>query len=199
MQRPDPRESKGAATRRRILTALEEAIEELGYERVTIAEVTRRADVTRPAFYFHFESLGAAFSSLMERLFDQFTGVATGWYEHGSADESAAFRAGMAATVDLWRAHSQVMDAVVRAAAADPAARRVLDGWIDAYVERALPVVRADATMLGDATDRITRLLVETTFDAMGRDVRAIVGGSPPDRDLADSLSLIWTRSIYLR
>jgi AcrR family transcriptional regulator len=196
MQRKEPRASKGDLTRSRILEALEAVLHELPYEQVSIAEVTRRAQVTRPAFYFHFESLGTAVSSLMERLFDEFTGVAGDWYDHAGPSQVANLRRGLDQTVTLWRTHAVVMDAMMRAAGADPTARRVLDGWIEEFLRRALPVVRDDAPDPADA-DRIARFLVEMTFDAMARDVRRIVEAGKPDRHLAGTLTTIWARTLY--
>jgi len=197
MQRKEPRATKGDLTRSRILEALETALHELPYEQVSIAELTRRANVTRPAFYFHFESLGTAISSLMERLFEEFTAVAGDWYDHAGSSQPANLRRGLDQTVSLWRKHAVVLDAMMRAGGADPTARRVLDGWVDAFLQRALPVVRADAPHLGADADRIARFLVEMTFDAMARDVRRIVETGRPESHLNDTLTTVWARTLY--
>lgn len=195
-----PSASKGELTRLRILEALSELLGEMTYDDLTIAEVTRRAAVTRPAFYFHFDSLGAAVSSLLEGLFDEFVATAGVWYDHrlrAPDHPDDAFRQGMTGTVALWRRHARVMDAISRAAATDVAARRVLDGWISVFADKALPVAREDATHLGESVERVTRLLVLSTFDAMGRDVRSIAAGDRPDPDLADTVSRVWIRTLY--
>jgi TetR/AcrR family transcriptional regulator, ethionamide resistance regulator len=189
--------TKGDRTRSRILATLEALLADVPYEQVTIAEVTRRAQVTRPAFYFHFDSLGSALSSLMERLFDEFTAVAGDWYLHSGADQPASLRAGMADTVRLWRQHAVVMDAMMRAAGSDEPAQRVLDEWIAAFASRAIPVIRADARELTDRADKIGALLVAMTFDAMRRDVRQIVGTGTVDDDLADTIATVWIRTLY--
>jgi AcrR family transcriptional regulator len=179
------------------LDALATHLEEVPYDEVSIAAVTRRANVTRPAFYFHFDSLGAAISSLMEQHFDEFTAVAGDWYTHQGADQPANVRAGMAQTVAIWRTHAVAMDAMMRAAATDASAARILEEWIAAYNSRALPVVRADGRDLGKRADRICSLLVAMTFDAMRRDVRRVVTTGEVDPDVADTISAIWIRTIY--
>lgn len=190
-------QTKGDRTRTRILEVLETLLAEAPYEQVTIAEVTRRADVTRPAFYFHFDTLGAAVSSLMERLFEDFAALAGDWYAHAGRSQPANLRKGMTDTVALWRRNAVVMDAMMRAAASDDAASRILDEWIDAFTSRAIPVVRADARGLEVAPDAVARMLVAMTFDAMRREVRRIVATGSVDDDLADTLVAVWSRTIY--
>lgn len=189
--------SKGDRTRSRILDALAALLDEVPYHQVSIAAVTRRAEVTRPAFYFHFDSLGAAVSSLMEQLFDEFTSVAGGWYTHDGDSQPDNLRLGMAQTVAVWRSHAVVMDAMMRAAATDDSAARILEEWIAAFTARALPVVRADGRELGERADRVTPVLVAMTFDAMRRDVRRIVATGEADPDVADTISAIWIRTVY--
>lgn len=189
--------SKGDRTRSRILDALATLLDEAPYDQVSIAEVTRRAEVTRPAFYFHFDSLGAAVSSLMEQLFDEFTAVAGDWYTHRGASQPDNLRAGMAQTVAVWRAHAVAMDAMMRAAATDESAARILEEWIAAFTSRALPVVRADGRDLGERADRVASLLVAMTFDAMRRDVRRLVSTGVADPDVADTVASVWIRTIY--
>ena len=191
------RPSKGDRTRSRILATLEALLAEVPYEQVSIAEVTRRAEVTRPAFYFHFDSLGSALSSLMERLFDEFTAVAGDWYGHSGPSQPESLRKDMADTVRLWRQHAVVMDAMMRAAGSDEPAMRVLDEWIAAFTSRAIPVIRADARELTDRAEKVGALLVAMTFDAMRRDVRRIVETGTVDDDLADTIATIWIRTLY--
>lgn len=197
MSRAQDGTTKGDRTRTRILEVLEALLGEAPYEEVTIAEVTRRAGVTRPAFYFHFDTLGAAVSSLMERLFEDFAALAGDWYGHAGRSQPENLRKGMADTVALWRRHAVVMDAMMRAAASDHAASRILDEWIDAFTARAIPVVRADSRGLDVRPDAVARLLVAMTFDAMRRDVRKIVATGSSDEELAGTIAAVWSRTVY--
>jgi AcrR family transcriptional regulator len=197
MTRSQSGPTKGDRTRTRILEVLEAMLTEAPHEAVTIAEVTRRAAITRPAFYFHFDTLGAAVSSLVERLFEDFAALAGDWYAHAGRSQPESLRTGMTDTVALWRRHAVVMDAVMRAAASDDAASRILDEWIDAFTARAIPVIRADARGLEVPPDAVARMLVSMTFDAMRREVRRIVATGTPDDELADTLVAVWSRTIY--
>jgi AcrR family transcriptional regulator len=53
-------------TRARILAAAQQAFGELGYDRASVAEVCGRAQVTKGAFYHHFESKQAIFQQLLD-------------------------------------------------------------------------------------------------------------------------------------
>ncbi|HWJ82493.1 MAG TPA: TetR/AcrR family transcriptional regulator [Nocardioides sp.] len=189
---------KGDRTQAHILRVLRDLLHEAGYDRTSVAEVTRRADITRPAFYFHFDSLGAAVASLMEDFLDRSFAVQTGWFEHEGDDQPENLRTGVAHTVRLWRNDPVVMDAMARSAATDAAARRIWEGWIDLFRERARIVIRADGRSLSpQQRDSLSDFLVSMTFDAMARDVRHLVDGGDPDPCLADTIAEVWIRSVY--
>jgi len=53
-RRPDAREQRSLATRRRIYEAAIEEFGRVGFEAASIARIAVRAGVSRPSFYFHF-------------------------------------------------------------------------------------------------------------------------------------------------
>lgn len=53
-RRPDSREQRSLATRRRIYEAAIEEFGRVGFEAASIARIAVRAGVSRPSFYFHF-------------------------------------------------------------------------------------------------------------------------------------------------
>jgi len=193
--------TKGDLTRRQILDAIADLVEDHSYDDVSIAEITRRAGVTRPGFYFHFPSKGAAVASLMEALFEDFVAIGSVWYDHQRVDQRDAFREGMTETVTLWRAHARVMHAMVQAAAQDTHADTVWKTWIAAYQERAVPTLDQD---LGSQLDslpftvrQLADVLVGMVFDAMKEDVRSIVETGEPTPHLVETLWFVWTRTVY--
>ena len=58
-------------TRAGILSAAQAAFGELGYDRASVAEICGRAEVTKGAFYHHFESKQAVFMQLLEAWLDE--------------------------------------------------------------------------------------------------------------------------------
>jgi AcrR family transcriptional regulator len=56
--------------RRAILESLDHHLRESGFDGLNIADVARRAGVTRSAFYFYFENKAAAVAALLEPMYD---------------------------------------------------------------------------------------------------------------------------------
>lgn len=190
--------TKGDRRRQAILDAVTNLLETHSFEDISIAEITRRADVTRPGFYFYFPTKGAAVASLMEGLFGQFMDAAAVWYEHREADQREGIRLGMTATVDLWRKHAVVMHGMVQAAAGDRKAEALWQQWVAAFNARALPTVTADTRGAEHRqASRLTTFLVDATFAAMERDVRSIVETGEPTPNLLETIVHVWVRTLY--
>jgi AcrR family transcriptional regulator len=60
-------QQRGEETRSRILDAALEAFAQYGYDAASVAEICRRAGVTKGGFYHHFSSKQALFLELLER------------------------------------------------------------------------------------------------------------------------------------
>lgn len=173
-------------------------LESHSYDELSIAEITRRAELTRPAFYFHFASKGAVVAAVLEDLLDEFVAVAQAWYQHRDGDPLLGVEEALAATVDLWRSHARLVDALLRAAAVDPEAAELVEGWADELGARAAERLRHD---LGDplpgdgpGAGALARFMVGAMVDTMRRDVRAVVAGSPADDAVLATLAFVWRR-----
>lgn len=190
--------TKGDRRRERILGAVADLLATHSFEQISIAEITRRAEVTRPGFYFYFPTKGAAVATLMEGLYGEFMDAATTWYEHLEADQRDGLRAGMQATVDLWRKHAPVMHGMVQAAAVDHAAREIWTSWVAAFTARAVPTVAADlGRRKGIPAESLAGFLVDATFAAMQRDVAMIVETGEGQPDIVDTIVHAWTQALY--
>ena len=194
--------TKGDHRRERILGAVTDLLAIHSFEEISIAEITRRAEVTRPGFYFYFPTKGAAVATLMEGLFGEFMEAATTWYEHEQADQREGLRKGMQATVDLWRKHAFVMHGMVQAAAVDHAARDIWGRWVSAFTARAVPTVAADlgrrtTGRRGVSPENLAGLLVDATFAAMQRDVAMIVETGEGLPDIVETIVHVWTQALY--
>ena len=66
---------KGDQRRSALLESLDQHLQESSFESVNIADISRRAGVTRSAFYFYFENKAAAVAALMEELYDEIFAV----------------------------------------------------------------------------------------------------------------------------
>ena len=195
--------TKGDRTRQRILDVVENLLHERAFEDITIAEITRRAGVTRPGFYFYFGTKGAAVASLMENLFPEFMDAASVWYEHEAEDQRTGLRLGMAATVALWRKHAVVMHGMVQAAAVDVRAREIWQQWVNAFVARAVPTISADRPprrgSASPTSEQLATFLVDATFSSMERDVRSLVTTGATVDGTLEALVHVWEGALYVR
>jgi len=192
--------SKGDHRRERILTTVADLLSHHTFDEMTIAEITRTAGVTRPGFYFYFPTKGAAVASLMEGLIGEFMDAAAIWYDHSGPDQGTALRVGMQATVDLWRTHAVVMHGMVQAAVADKEAREIWQRWVAAFTARAVPTIAADLgkrRTVEPSPEDVATFLVDATFAAMQRDVRAVIETGEGTPRLVESISLVWERTLY--
>ncbi len=65
---PEPVTERGRATRQSLLDTAEAVFAEFGYERASVAEITRRAGVAQGTFYVHFADKKAAFLELVDHV-----------------------------------------------------------------------------------------------------------------------------------
>ena len=92
----EPATERGRATKRALLEAAESVIAEHGYERASVAEITRQAGVAQGTFYVHFPDKKAAFLELVRHVNHQVRETTARAIEglEGRADQE---RAGFAA------------------------------------------------------------------------------------------------------
>lgn len=196
-----PKGEKGDQRRARILRVVADMLGTHEFNEISIAEITRRSEITRQGFYFYFPSKAAAVAALLEDLYIEFSEVTDGWYAHRDNDQLSALREGMAGTVDLWRRHAILIHGMSQAAAGDREAREIWEGWFATFMWRAVPKLAEDAGAriadLGLDVKNLAALLVGTAFDAMERDVRQIVetGEGIPGLDVL--VAFVWTQTLY--
>jgi len=192
--------TKGDRTRARISEAVSDLLSEQSFGQVSIAEITRRAQVTRPAFYFYFPSKGAAVAAVLEELFGEFIAVADAWYEHESGDPLTGIPEALDATIALWRANASLMHGMVQAAAIDREAGQLWQSWVQEFARRVSDRLQADlnpaVVKRGPSPDALAELLVGATFDAMQRDVRRMVELGEETPELGRTLAFVWARTL---
>lgn len=69
---PASSDRRARRSRQAMLTALMALLGEKSYAEITIAEITDRADVSRPTFYLHFKSKDELLLSYLDGVFEQF-------------------------------------------------------------------------------------------------------------------------------
>src|SRR5947207_1172517 len=128
-------ERRGDVTERAILETAERLLRERALSQITVEELARGAGISRPSFYFYFESREAVLRALAAGITGHLYRAAEPWLEPGDRRPAEADRRAIAQNLELWQEHGAVLRAVVRARETDQEIRRLWDGFVQRYVE----------------------------------------------------------------
>lgn len=134
-----------AERRRELLAAARASFEELGYGAATIAEITRRAGVSRATFYVYFASKEQVFAVLAEQVRDRFTqaqdlgGIAPD-------DVPGVLRRTIATTLEVTVEHLALLAVLNHQAVGDPTIRAFWSQIQSEVVRRTARYVAHQAT-----------------------------------------------------
>ena len=190
---------KGDLKEQAILETAEKLLAKRPLADIGIEELAAGARISRPAFYFYFESKQAVLRALVERVAEELLGEAESWREaRGAAGKSIHEDLGRAA--ELVRRHGAVMRAALDAAAEDREIGRLVDaareGLVSAeaaWIERQR---RAGAAPAGPPSARSLAAalmgMAEQAFYAA-----AGTGTQARRRELVDTLAAVWVRAVF--
>ena len=189
------RRAQREQTRQQILEAADAFLREHPFRELSLEFVMSQTNLTRTAFYRHFEDVPALVLQLLAEVGGELYGIAEQWAARADTDFAAAAHEGLANIVDFFERHGPLVQAVVDAAATDEHVERgygafvtAFDGLIvrglDAMVERGeLP--QTDTRALARALNLMNERYLLDTF------------GHRPYGDAATAratLELIWLR-----
>ncbi|TWP52274.1 TetR/AcrR family transcriptional regulator [Lentzea tibetensis] len=193
--------SKGDLTSQAILDTAERLLETKPLDEIAVDELTSGAGISRSTFYFHFESREAVLYALSERVSEGLYESAAMWLRRGSEPPEDSIRRAIAATVGLWRQHGPVLRAAVRARDTNSMMREfwaeVAHRFIDATaqqieIERAAGVATAGPPSARGLATVLISMNEAACFNlTLGRKSAA------RDRELVDTLTSVWFRSVY--
>jgi AcrR family transcriptional regulator len=182
---------------REIIAAAEALLRERPFRELTVDEVMRRTDLSRPSFYVYFRDRHHLVLRVVEHLGAQLFAMSDRWLR-GSGDGPELARQALDGIVGVYAEHGPVMRALADAAADDP-------GVEAAYNEIVQGFVGATARHIDEeiAAGRILPLDAQETAKAlvwmMERYLNLSFGHeSITSREsVADALTTIWTRVLY--
>ena len=191
--------SKGDRTSQAILDTAERLLAERDLSAITIDELASGAGISRSAFYFHFESREAVLYLLADQVLKELFESAEVATSRRGGEPADAIRTAIAGNLAIWRKHGPVLRAAVRARETDPAMRRF---WADVarrFVTAAAAQIEADRETgiapPGPPTARqLATALVSMNDEVFYHQSRA---RKSSDRDIVETLTTIWVRSIY--
>jgi AcrR family transcriptional regulator len=180
-----------------IVAAAEALLHERPFRELTVDEVMRRTDLSRPSFYVYFRDRHHLILRVVEHLGTELRTMSQRWYT-GAGDGPAQAREAMEGIVDVYAVHGPVLRALADAAADDREVERVYGGLVQRFVdvtERHIEAEMEAGRVLPLDACETARALVWM----MERYLNLTMGRARPrSRDtVAETLTTIWTRVLY--
>jgi TetR/AcrR family transcriptional regulator, ethionamide resistance regulator len=134
VQRSRRREQR-ETTRREILAAAERFLRERPYRELSVDLLMAQTDLTRTAFYRHFEDVSELVLRLLEDVGSELYEVAERWQSSAGHEYPVAAHEALSAAVDFFIQHGPLVRAIAEAAATDDQIERGYRGFIEAFTE----------------------------------------------------------------
>ncbi|MCR6033175.1 TetR family transcriptional regulator [Nocardioides sp. zg-579] len=197
-----PAATRGDQRRAALLEALDQALRKAGpharLEDINVADLSRRAGVTRSAFYFYFDNKAAAVAALMDEMEDDAWDAAGLLGGDGAMSERIA--TAIRSVVEGWRRRTHVHRAMLEARATSPAVRERWEQRIAAFVEVVAALVESERAAgrapAGPPATALATALLDLNDRTLERLVRA---ADTTGEDHIDAVVHLWTSAIYGR
>ena len=183
---------------REIIAAAEELLRERPFRDLTVDEVMRRTELSRPSFYVYFRDRHQLVLRVVERLGAEMWETSEGWFENAGAGGPASFRQALEGVVAVWDRHGPVMHALADAATVDQDVERahgaLMQSFMDVIAKHIESEIEAGRILPLDAkeTARALSLMNDAyLLAALGRTRTAT-----PEK-VVETLSTIWMRTLY--
>lgn len=192
----------GDERERAILATAERLLEHRPLHEISVDDLARGAGISRPTFYFYFESKEAVLLTLLDRVVGEARANRDAALARAvaSGDPVAAWRAGIAAFGDSWRAHRAVLRSAYEARAANPAVREVWERVMAELVRETADGIAAERDRGAAPSGPPARDLAVCLTGMIERTFAAMAGGgelSLPGDAAVETLLEIFLASIY--
>jgi AcrR family transcriptional regulator len=191
-RRRRPQEAEGE-----ILAAAERLLRERPFRDLTVDNVMRGTDLSRPSFYVYFRDRHHLVLRVVERLGGELWSMSQRWYQ-GEGDGPTLAREAVVGIVDVFAEHGPVLRALADAASDDPDVEAAYGALLQGFVDVTARHIEAEV-----AAGRILPLDPRETAKALvwmnERYLNASFGRSPstPREKVVETLSTIWGRTLY--
>jgi AcrR family transcriptional regulator len=182
---------------REIIAAAEAMLRERPFRELTVDEVMRRTDLSRPSFYVYFRDRHDLVLRVVEHLGSELFAISRRWLrEEGDGPEVA--RHALDGIVGVFAEHGPVLRALADAAADDPRVEEAYADLVESFVDATARYIEDEM-----AAGRILPLDPRETAKAlvwmMERYLDLSLGRPPltPRETVTDTLATIWTRVFY--
>jgi TetR/AcrR family transcriptional regulator, ethionamide resistance regulator len=182
---------------REILSAATGMLRERPFRELTVDEVMRRTDLSRPSFYVYFRDRHELVLRVVEHIGAELWAISEGWYT-GSGDGPALARRSLDRVVDVFVEHGPLLCALADAAADDPQVDAVYTSLVEAFVgvttrhiEREIAAGRTLPLDAGETATALVWMMERYLVRSLGR------SGAARRDTVAETLGTIWVRVLY--
>jgi TetR/AcrR family transcriptional regulator, ethionamide resistance regulator len=198
-------ESRGGSRRRRapeiaereILEAAEALLRQRPFREITVDEVMRRTDLSRPSFYVYFRDRHDVVLRVVERLGGELFAMSERWFR-GEGEGPVLVRAAAEGFVAVFAEHGPVLRALADAATDDSrveaAYGQIVQGLITAtarHIEEEVAAGRVLPLDPGETAKALVWMGERYLQLSLGRPPL-----TPPER-VTETLTTIWSRVLY--
>lgn len=189
--------NRGDMRRAALLEALDQLLREHTLEEVNVAEISRRAGVTRSAFYFYFESKATAVLALMAELYDD-ASDATDLLVKAEGDPLQRIRSVITTLFDAVDRTPHTYRALLEARAGSPGVRELWEAGRKDFATMVAEMIEreraAGRALDGPDAAALAAVLLDVNDHAVERHA---LGAGPPREQHIDALTHLWISSIY--
>jgi TetR/AcrR family transcriptional regulator, ethionamide resistance regulator len=203
---PEGEGRRGPARRRRrtpevaereIIAAAESLLRERPFRELTVDEVMRRTELSRPSFYVYFTDRHQLVLKVVEHLGSELFTMSDRWLR-GTGEGPQIAREALDGIVAVYVEHGPVMRALADAAADDRGVEQAYNALVQSFIDATARHIEEEI-----AQGRVLPLDPYETAKAlvwmMERYLTLSLGHEPVTRReaVADTLATIWTRVLY--
>ena len=185
------------AAEREIVAAAEALLRERPFRDLTVDDLMRRTDLSRPSFYVYFKDRHELILRLVEQIGGELFVMSERWYK-GTGEGPALVREAIEGVVGVFAAHGPVLRALADAATEDPRVEEVYGALIQRFVDATARHIEEEI-----AVGRILPLDPVQTATALTwmieRYLQLSLGRPPltPPDQVTETLSTIASRVLY--
>ena len=182
---------------REIIAAAESFLRERPFRELTVDEVMRRTELSRPSFYVYFTDRHQLVLKVVEHLGSELFTMSDRWLR-GDGEGPVIAREALDGIVAVYVEHGPVMRALADAAADDRGVEQAYTALVDSFIDATARHIDGEI-----AGGRILPVDARETAKAlvwmMERYLTLSLGREPPTpaATAGDTLATIWTRVLY--
>ncbi|MCK5928349.1 TetR/AcrR family transcriptional regulator [Nocardioides sp.] len=179
-----------------LLESLDTLLRESSLDEINIADISRRAGLTRSAFYFYFESKHLAVAALMEQVYVGALAATKRLADPALAPEERV--RGMVETLfDSVEENHHLFRATLEARGQSATLRQLWDADRTSFAAMVADLVRSERSA-GRATEGPDALALATMLlELNDRALERLVQGDLPRSDLVETIVAIWVRTLF--